>query len=59
MYQITDASVGHEVVSLRPHGLEHARLLCPPLSPGGLDKTTQLKNSQKEEMHRIGTEEAS
>ena len=30
------AVVGHQVMpdSLWPHGLQHTRLLCPPLSPG-------------------------
>ena len=27
-------SVAKSYLTLRPHGLQHARLLCPPLSPG-------------------------
>ena len=32
--QISCCSIAKSHPTLRPHGLQHARLLCPPLSPG-------------------------
>ena len=37
---LADKQVLH--TSLQPHGLQHTRLLCPPLSPGGFSNSCPL-----------------